>query len=132
VLAAVGSACRAPGVEVRDVRAFEASRGGTGAFYATIVNATDSADQIDSLTSPASPVVSAHDSREVNGLVTMVPLEHPAIPAHDSLVFAPGGAHLMLEGLTRDLKSGDSLQVTLWLRRSGPRTVTAVVRPYGS
>lgn len=132
--AAVGLSTRRhhPALEIREPRAFEALRGGTGAFYATIVNSTDSADQIDSLTSPVSPIVSAHDSREVNGLVTMIPLEHPTVLAHDSLVFAPGSAHVMLEGLTRELKSGDSLQITFWLHRAGARIVTAVVRPYGA
>jgi copper(I)-binding protein len=127
-----GCAIRARKVEVRDARAFEALKGGTGALYATILNPTDSADRLDSVTSPASPTISAHDSREVNGLVTMVPMDHPAIAAHDSLVFTPGAAHLMLEELPRDLKAGDSVPATFWLHRAGPRSVAAIVRPYGS
>ena len=117
---------------MRDARAFEALRGGTGALYATIVNPTDSAEQLDSVTSPASPSISAHDSREMNGMVSMVPMGHPTVPARDSLVFTPGAAHLMLESLPRDLKAGDTLSVTFWLHRTGPKQVTAIVRPYGS
>ena len=119
-------------VQVRDARAFEALQGGTGALYATIVNPTDSAEVLDSVTSPASPLISAHESRETNGIVTMVPLEHPRIAARDSLVFTPGAAHLMLEDLPHDLKSGESVVATFWLHRTGPIQVTAVVRPYGS
>lgn len=132
-LAGIVAGCGGPhGVVVHDVRAFEAMRGGTGAIYATIDNPTDSAEQLDSVTSPSSPAISAHDSREVNGIVSMVPMDHPAIPPGDSLVFTPGAAHLMLEDLPRDLKAGDSLIVTFWLHHGGPRTLTATVRRYGS
>jgi len=130
---AITAGClRSHSVVVREARAFEALKGGTGALYATIVNPTDSAEQLDSVTSPASPLISAHDSREANGIVTMIPMEHPLIAAHDSLVFTPGAAHLMLEDLPRDLKSGDSVTATFWLHHAGPIRVTAIVRPYGS
>ena len=119
-------------VKVLDARAFEALSGGTGALYATIVNPTDSAEQLDSVTSSASPRVTAHDSRTMDGMVSMVPLEHPTIAAHDSLVFTPGAAHLMLEDLPHDLKVGDTLSVTFWLHRTGPIHLTVGVRPYGS
>jgi copper(I)-binding protein len=133
LLALIVVACAGDrGVKVRDVRAFEALKGGTGAIYATLINPTDSAEQLDSVTSSASPVISAHDSREVDGIVSMVPMDHPTIPAGDSLVFTPGAAHLMLEDLPRDLKAGDSLAVTFWLRHAGARTIMVVVRPYGS
>ena len=129
----VCSACaHGHGVEVRDARAFDALQGGTGALYATIVNPSDSAEQLDSVTSPVTPRVTAHDSREMNGMVSMVPLDHPVIPAHDSLVFTPGAAHLMLEDLPRDLKAGDTVMATFWLHRTGPVAVEAIVRPYGS
>jgi copper(I)-binding protein len=117
---------------VRDARAFEARKGGTAAAYVTIVNGTDSAEVLDSVTSTLSPALSLHDERESNGLVTMVPLEHPTIVAHDSLVLHPGGAHLMLEELSRDLKGGDQLPLTFWFHRAGPISATAKVTPYGS
>ena len=133
LLAAAASGCgRGQGIEIHDARAFEALKGGTGAVYATLVNPTDSADRLDSVTSPASPAISAHDSREVNGLVTMVPMDHPEIPAQDSLVFTPGAAHLMMEDLPRALNVGDTLAVTFWLHRSGPRVLTVRVQRYGS
>lgn len=131
-VAIIAGCLRSHGVVVRDARAFEALKGGTGALYATIGNPTDSAERLDSVTSPASPLVSAHDSREANGIVTMIPMEHPLVPAHDSLVFTPGAAHLMLEELPHDLKAGDSVTATFWLRHAGPIRVTAIVRPYGS
>ena len=117
---------------VRDARAFEAKQGSPGAAYATIINGTDSAEVLDSITSPRSHFVSAHAQRETNGFVTMTPLEHPSIAAHDSLVFTPGGDHLMLEALDQDLKAGDQLALTFWFHRAGPIGVTSKVTPYGS
>lgn len=127
------AACGAPRrVEVRDLRAFEALKGGTGALYATLYNPTDSTERVDSVTSPAAPHISAHDSREENGLVVMASMSDLTVVAHDSLTFVPGGAHLMLEDLPADLKVGDTLSVTFWFHRAGPMRLTAHVRRYGS
>lgn len=127
------AACGGPrGIDVRDLRAFEALKGGTGALYATLVNPTDSSERLDSITSPTVPHISAHDSREENGLVVMAPMTDLTVGAHDSLAFVPGGAHLMLEDLPGDLKVGDSLTVTFWFHRAGPAKRVAHVRRYGS
>jgi copper(I)-binding protein len=129
---ACGRAAAPAALVVRDARAFEAKQGGAGAAYGTIINGTDSAEVLDSVTSPVSRFVSAHAERETNGFVTMTPLDRPAIAAHDSLVFAPGGDHLMLESLERDLPPGDHLPLTFWFHRAGPISVSAKVTPYGS
>ena len=128
-----GGATRTPArVVVRDAFAVEAPSGGTAAGYAVIVNGTDSADVLDSISTPAARTATAHGTRQENGLVSMVPLEAPVIAAHDSLVFQPGGSHLMLEGLTGDLKDGERLVLVFWFRRAGRIAVDAMVRPYGS
>lgn len=118
--------------EVRDPYAFEAPLGGTAAAYGVFVNGRDSALVVDSITSSASPAVSAHSTREENGLVSMVPIERLVIPAHDSVTFAPGGSHLMLERLTRDLKADDRTDLTFWIAGQLPVTFGVIVRPYGS
>ncbi len=119
-------------VVVRDARAFEARQGGTGAAYVTIINGTDSAEVLDSVTSARSRFVSAHAQRETNGYVTMTPLDRPSIAAHDSLVFTPGSDHLMLEDLDRDFKAGDQVPLSFWFHSTGRLDVTAQVHPYGS
>jgi hypothetical protein len=40
----------------------------------------------------------------------------------------PGGYHIMLLGLTRDLKPGDTVNVTLTFDKAGRMTVDAPVR----
>ena len=117
-------------VVVRGPYAFEAKLGGTGALYAVIVNGTDSSETLDSITS-ATGFISMHDQVSANGMVTMVPVERPAIAAHDSLVFEPGARHLMIEGQLRDLVPGDSIDLAFWFTRRGEIRIFAVVRPYG-
>jgi copper(I)-binding protein len=132
VLAACSGAPGIPAeVAVQGPYAFEATQGGTAALYAVIVNGTDSAETLDSVVSQAG-FVSLHTQAEANGMITMVPVERPTIPAHDSLVFAPGVRHLMLEGYLRDLVPGDSVDLTFWFARRGDVRTVAVVRPYGS
>lgn len=49
------------------------------------------------------------------------------IPAGGSFVLAPGHEHLMLMGLTRKLKDGDTFQITLTFQNSGDITLTVPV-----
>jgi copper(I)-binding protein len=117
---------------IRDAYAFEAKEGGTAAAYALIVNGSDAADVLDSVTSSVARFTSAHGQSESNGFVTMTPLARPQVGAGDSLVFQPGGSHLMLEGLTRSLVAGDTLTLTYWFQNAGPRPILTTVRAYGS
>lgn len=131
LLGGCGGAPLPPEVVVREPFAFEAKQGGTAAAYAVIVNGTDSTETLDSIVSMTG-FVSMHTQSESNGMVSMVPVEHPTIPAHDSLVFAPGVQHLMIEGYLHDLVPGDSVDLTFWFARRGDVRTVAVVRPYGS
>lgn len=132
VVGCAGPAGSADRVEIRDAFVFEAAAGGTAAAYAVIVNGTDSAEVLDSITSTAAQSTTAHATKEVNGLVSMIPLERPTIAAHDSLVFQPGASHLMLEGVGAELTSGAKVPLVFWFHRAGRMAVEASVRPYGS
>ena len=84
-------------VVVRDPFAFEAKVGATGALYAVVVNGTDSAETLDSITSTVG-FVSMHDQVPSNGMVTMVPIDRPVIAAHAQVVlgFAAGDRWLVV------------------------------------
>ncbi len=126
------SAPAARGVTVREARAFEARVGATAAAYATIINGTDSADVLDSVTTRVARFTSLHAQREQGGFVTMTPLARPTIPPHDSLVLRPGGDHLMLEGVDRTLAAGDEVPLVFWFHHAGRIEVVANVSAYGS
>ena len=119
-------------LSVTGAYAFVAKQGSAAAAYVVITNGLDSADVIDSVTSTVSRFASMHGQSTNNGFVTMVARDDAMVAAHDSLVLQPGGDHLMLEGVTRDLVARDTLTLTFWFRHSGPRSAVATVRDYGS
>ena len=60
----------------------------------------------------------------------MRPLENGvAVPAGAAVVLKPGGAHVMISGLTAPLRDGDSLKLTLRFERSGDKVVDFKVAP---
>jgi periplasmic copper chaperone A len=54
--------------------------------------------------------------------------EEVALPAGELVAFSPGGLHIMLVGLTRDLKSGEMFDIKLTFEYAGEKTVTVTVR----
>ena len=50
------------------------------------------------------------------------------IPANGQVELKPGGLHVMLIGLTRDLNPGETFPVTLQFENAGAVTVEAEVR----
>lgn len=60
--------------------------------------------------------------------MTMRPLARFRLPPGGTLEMKPGGYHVMLLGLTRDLHPGDTVAVTLTFEKAGPLTVQAPVR----
>lgn len=71
------------------------------------------ADTLSGVRSDAAEEIGLHLSMEQNGTMHMVPLRTLPVPAQDSLVFRPRGAHLMLTRLRRALTDGDTVRVTL-------------------
>jgi copper(I)-binding protein len=64
--------------------------------------------------SPVAAAVELHEHKEVNGMMMMRPVTAPiALPANGTLVFAPGGYHVMLIGLKQPLALGDTVPLTL-------------------
>ena len=61
-------------------------------------------------------------------MVHMTPLARAAVPPGDSLVFAPAGRHVMLDGLVRALRPGDRLPLVLRLASGDSLRVEAAVR----
>jgi len=51
------------------------------------------------------------------------------VSAGGSVTLKPGGAHLMISGLTAPLRQGDVLKLTLRFERSGDKPVDFKVAP---
>lgn len=66
--------------------------------------------------------------RDARGRTGMSAVKTLTVPAGGSLRLTPSGAHLMLMGLTRPLRVGETVALTLTVQGGRPLTVNAVVR----
>ena len=67
-----------------------------GAGYLALHNTSTQAITIGRVTSPDGIAVAMHESELVDGIMRMRELPALTIPARQSVVFEPGGKHLML------------------------------------
>ena len=102
--------------------------GGTGAVYATVSNSGAEADALVSASSDAAQTVELHEVISESGVMKMRPVPKIAVPAGGKIEMKPGGYHVMLLGLKRDLKPGEKVAVTLKFERGGDVQVEAPVR----
>ena len=65
---------------------------------------------------------------EGGGMMQMQEVESIEIPAGETVVLEPGGFHIMLLDLKRELTPGETVEVTLTFETAGEQTVTAEVR----
>lgn len=72
---------------------------------------------------------SLHSTEDRNGISLMVPTDRVDLPSGETIVFEPGGSHLMLDGLTEPLEAGTGIEVALEFEHGGTRTVEVPVIP---
>ncbi|MGE0829557.1 MAG: copper chaperone PCu(A)C [Hyphomonadaceae bacterium] len=99
------------------------------AGYMTLINESDAPDRLLSASSPNAQRVTLHATRQgAGGMVEMAALnEGVDIPAHGRVAFAPGGLHLMIEGLSGPLAAGEALPLRLTFARAGSVDILALV-----
>lgn len=114
----------APRVEAAWTR--PAGQGQTGAGFMTLKNPDAKADTLVKVESPLARTVQIHQSSMSGGMAGMKQLTTLPLPAGGSVTFAPGGYHLMLIGLSKAVKLGDSVPATLTFA-SGAKVKTAFV-----
>ena len=115
------------------VRATVPSQKSTGAFV-TFTSNEDA--KIVSVASPAASVAELHTSSMEGGVMQMRAVEAIALPAGKAVELKPGATHVMLMGLTKQPRAGDSFPLVFTVEdRRGKRStleVSATVRPIGS
>lgn len=104
-------------------------KGGNSAAYMVLVNQSNTPDRLISASTDVANVVELHETKMVNNVMQMAPVEGGiAVPANGRVELKPGGLHVMLIGLKRDLKEGETVRLTLNFERAGAITVDAPVR----
>ncbi|MGR3890095.1 copper chaperone PCu(A)C [Pseudomonas sp. 1152_12] len=99
-------------VQVNDawVRATVAGQTSSGAFM-TVTADTDS--KLLSVASPVAKDVQIHEMSMKDDVMRMGPVNSVALPAGKAVKLDPDGYHVMLMGLTGQIKEGDQVPLTL-------------------
>lgn len=99
-----------------------------GAAYMVLQNNGAAEDKLLSVESDVARTIELHETKESGGMMEMSPVPNIPVPANGRTELKPGGLHVMLIGLTRQLKAGEKVQLTLNFEKAGKMPVTAEVR----
>jgi len=117
-----------PTLEIQDGWA-KPNYGPNGAAYFSIKNHGDSKRHLIGATSPLSTRVELHQHIHQDGVMRMRQVKQGLdIGPGASLKFAPAGLHVMLFGMTKKLKPGDHLPLTLIFKDGAKVALSAQVR----
>jgi len=101
-----------------------------GGGYATIRNTGSEPDRLVGFTSPAAGRGEVHEMSVEAGVMRMRPVPILDIKPGESLVFRPGGLHLMFMELKAPLRQGEPVKGVLQFERAGRIEVEfSVARP---
>lgn len=130
LFACAGCAAPASTLTVIEPWARPGAAGGSSAVYFSLQNGTAEDDTLLSAASDAAAVVEVHRTMmdEAGTMQMQHQSEGVEIPAGQTVLFEPGGLHIMLMQLNADLQPGDTLAVRLQFAEAGEITVQAEVR----
>ena len=120
-------------VRIEEARAVQVPGGGTGAVYLRIVNPTAENDVLEAVATPVAKVAEVHETVEEEGLMKMEAFpEGLPVPAESVVVLEPGGKHVMLMALEKQLEPGGKIELDLRFRHAGTLRLTVPVVEIGS
>lgn len=87
--------------------------GENGAIYFVIHNRGSNADTLNGVSSQVAEAIEIHESKMSGDVVQMQQLDSVPLQPSSEIKFGPGGLHIMLVDLTKELKVGDTVDSTL-------------------
>lgn len=103
-------------------------QGGNSAIYMVIHNDGEAADRLTAAETDVARNVELHETRMEGTMGQMFRVPNIPIPGRGRVELKPGGLHVMLIGLRRELKMGDRFPITLVFERAGRVSSSAEVR----
>ncbi len=122
-----------PAIAVQGAWARPAAAGQNSAAYFVIENQSTQPDALVGAMVEASvaKMAEVHETKMEGGVMKMSPAPRVEVPAGGKVEFKPGGYHVMLMELQRELKEGDTVTITLTFEKAGKVTVRATVKSQG-
>ncbi|KJV54587.1 copper chaperone PCu(A)C [Orientia tsutsugamushi] len=107
-----------------------ADKGKNTAVYLTINNQSLSNLEIIGVSAPniANAAMFHQSIRDNNGVISMSHIEHLLIPLQTTFKLKPGGFHIMLTGVTKQLTVGDSFDLTFCMKDQSTKTIKVQVK----
>lgn len=116
-------------IEISNSWVRPATEGMTSGGYFSIYNGTAKSDTLIGIDSEGVESADVHKSYTTgDGLSGMTPAGRLAIPSGDSLVLEPGGYHVMLMNLKKDIAESDTLELILEFTGASAIKVLAAVK----
>ena len=100
--------------------------------YLQIKNAGAAPDRLLAVSTPIAAAATLHQSVMEKGIMKMRALDAVAVPPRQTVELKPNGNHVMLTGLARPLKQGDSFPLTLKFESAGQIAVNVRVERAGA
>ncbi len=115
-------------LEIKDAWLRPAGKGMNTALYFKIVNTSDRADTLLSVSSSAAELVQMHETFKQGDMMGMRQVKAIAVDAKSVFEFKPGGFHIMVLNLKKDLKIGASAEFILHFKYAGSIRIKAKVK----
>lgn len=115
-------------IEISNVWARQTrSRTASAAVYFELINHSHRQESLEAVSTERAATSMIHRSFEQNNVMRMEMQHNVPIAPGETLLFAPGGYHVMLMQLTEPLKEGDVFPLTLTFANAGDVTVYVTV-----
>jgi copper(I)-binding protein len=103
--------------------------GGAAAAYLVMKNAGSTDDALLSVASATAGMATIHETvLQSGGMMGMQPVAKIDVPVGATVKLEPGGYHIMLEQLTREITPGMKIELSLTFEKAGKIEISAEVR----
>ena len=120
------AACGGDGIVASNAWVRAAGEGSPmSAAYVELCNGGETADRLIAVSFDGASAAEVHVTQmSDDGVASMAPAENGiALPPHETMALAPGGAHIMLIGLSAPIEEGEEATITLEFENAGPMTL---------
>lgn len=107
------------------VRGMVPAQNSTGAFL-TLTSTVDA--KLVGVSSPLAKMAEIHETKVMGGANHMHEVESLALPAGKPVALTPGGHHVMLMGMAKPVKPGESVPLVLVVEEKGGKRVSLEVK----